>query len=86
MALREQPYLPLYVQDFLTDEKLNECSAESTGVYIRLMCIMDKAQMEAYLQRIYQRGYQAGVKAMAEEAKKITGPSLRGDQPDSPQK
>jgi len=47
---------------------------------------MDKAQMEAYLQRIYQRGYQAGVKAMAEEAKKITGPSLRGDQPDSPQK
>lgn len=43
MALREQPYLPLYVQDFLTDEKLNECSAESTGVYIRLMCIMHKS-------------------------------------------
>lgn len=44
MALRNQPYLPLYVQDFLTDEKLNECSAESTGVYIRLMCIMHKSQ------------------------------------------
>lgn len=42
MALREQPYLPLYVQDFLTDEKLAECSAESTGVYIRLMCILHK--------------------------------------------
>ena len=42
MALREQPYLPLYVMDFLTDEKLTECSAESTGVYIRLMCIMHK--------------------------------------------
>ena len=38
------PYLPLYVQDFLTDEKLIECSAESTGVYIRLLCIMHKAQ------------------------------------------
>ncbi len=44
MALRNQPYLPLYVQDFLTDEKLNECSAESTGVYIRLMCIMHKSE------------------------------------------
>lgn len=44
MALREQPYLPLYVQDFLTDEKLIECSASSTGVYIRLMCIMHKSE------------------------------------------
>lgn len=44
MALRDQPYLPLYVQDFLTDEKLSECSAESTGVYIRLMCLMHKSE------------------------------------------
>lgn len=44
MALRDQPYLPLYVQDFLTDEKLIECSAESTGVYIRLMCLMHKSE------------------------------------------
>lgn len=28
--------------DFLTDEKLINCSAESTGVYIRLMCILHK--------------------------------------------
>ena len=42
MALRDQPYLPLYVQDVLTDEKLIECSALSTGVYLRLMCIMHK--------------------------------------------
>ena len=26
----------------MSDEKLNECSAEATGVYIRLMCIMHK--------------------------------------------
>jgi hypothetical protein len=44
MALREQPYIPLYVQDFMTDEKLCECTAESTGVYIRLMCIMHKSE------------------------------------------
>jgi DnaD/phage-associated family protein len=43
MALRGQPYFPLYVQDFMTNDKLNECSAESTGVYIRLMCIMHKS-------------------------------------------
>jgi len=43
MALRDQPYLPLYVQDFLTDEKLIECSAQTTGVYIRLLCLMHKS-------------------------------------------
>lgn len=43
MALKNQPYLPLYVQDFMTDEKLAECSAESTGVYIRLMCLLHKS-------------------------------------------
>lgn len=44
MALRDQPYLPLYVQDFISDEKLAECSASATGVYIRLMCIMHKSE------------------------------------------
>lgn len=44
MALRDQPYLPLYVQDFLTDEKLMECSAQATGVYIRLICLMHKSE------------------------------------------
>ena len=42
MALRDQPYLPLYVQDFLTDEKLMECSASATGIYIKIMCILHK--------------------------------------------
>lgn len=43
MALRDQPYLPLYVNDFLADEKLANCSAESNGVYIRLLCLMHKS-------------------------------------------
>ena len=42
MALRNQPYIPLYVQDFLTDEKLNMCSLSTQGVYIKLMCILHK--------------------------------------------
>lgn len=44
MSRRNQPYIPLYVQDFQTDEKLMECSASATGVYIRLMCIMHKSE------------------------------------------
>ena len=44
MALRNQPYLPLYVNDFMNDEKLKPCSAESIGVYIRLMCLFHKCE------------------------------------------
>lgn len=44
MARKDQPYLPLFVQDFATDEKLMECSASATGVYIRIMCVLHKSQ------------------------------------------
>jgi hypothetical protein len=43
VSLRNQPYIPLYVDDFLSDEKLNECSAKSIGVYIKIMCLMHKS-------------------------------------------
>lgn len=43
MARKDLPYLPLYVQDFLTDERLNECSASATGVYIKIMCVLHKS-------------------------------------------
>jgi hypothetical protein len=42
MALRDQPYLPLYVQDYLTDEKLNMCSPATQGIYIKIMCVFHK--------------------------------------------
>ena len=42
MALKDQPYIPLYIQDVLTDEKLIECSAQAHGVYFRLICILHK--------------------------------------------
>ena len=44
MSLRNQPYLPLYVNDVLTDEKLAECSATSRGVYLFLLCFLHKQE------------------------------------------
>lgn len=44
MARKDRPYLPLYIQDILTDEKLIECSAQAHGVYLRLMCILHKQE------------------------------------------
>lgn len=44
MALRNQPYIPLYVQDYLTDEKLNACLPATQGVYIKIMCLFHKCE------------------------------------------
>lgn len=45
MALRDQPYIPLYIQDLMTDEKLNNCCAATHGIYIKgLMCLMHKSE------------------------------------------
>jgi hypothetical protein len=42
MALTNQPYIPLYVRDWLTSSKLKMCSASAHGLMINLMCIMHK--------------------------------------------
>ena len=44
MSLQNSLYLPLYVKDFMSDEKLAECSASANGVYIRLMCLLHKSE------------------------------------------
>lgn len=44
MARKDLPYLALYVQDLLTDEKLIECSPAAHGIYFRLMCILHKQE------------------------------------------
>jgi uncharacterized protein YdaU (DUF1376 family) len=59
MALRDQPYFPFYVDDYLTDEKLAECSPETQGVYIRIMCIMHKSE-EYGIILLRQKDKQAG--------------------------
>ncbi len=69
MALRDQPYLPLYIQDFMTDEKLVECSAESTGVYIRVMCLMHKS--ESYGQILLKQKYKQSDKQTKNFAKQL---------------
>ena len=42
MALTDNPYLPLYVRDWLTSNKLSLCSANAHGVLINIMCVMHR--------------------------------------------
>ena len=42
MALNNQPYLPLYVDDWMNNTKLKMCGAAAHGVMITVMCIMHK--------------------------------------------
>ena len=42
MALTNQPYIPLYVRDWLTSNKLKVCSLPAHGLMINIMCIMHK--------------------------------------------
>jgi len=44
MALRNQPYIKFFPKDWLSDDKLNECCANSHGVFISLMCLMHQSQ------------------------------------------
>jgi hypothetical protein len=41
---KDKPYLALYIQDLLTDERLINCSASSHGVFLRLLCILHKQE------------------------------------------
>ena len=42
MALKNQPYLPLYIQDWLTNNKLKQSSLGAHGLLINTMCLMHK--------------------------------------------
>jgi len=44
MALRNQPYIKMFPKDWLSDEKLKECNAESHGVYFNVMLLMHQSQ------------------------------------------
>lgn len=56
-SLRNSPYFPLEVDAFVSDEKLNECSASANGVYIRILCLMHKSESYG---RIAYRSTKAG--------------------------
>jgi len=53
MSLRNQPYFPLYVQDYLTDEKLNMCEWSSVGIFSKIMCVLHK--QESYGAIVYKQ-------------------------------
>lgn len=42
MALTNQPYLPLYVDDWMNNNKLKMCTPAAHGVMISIMCILHK--------------------------------------------
>jgi hypothetical protein len=50
MALSDQPYLPLYVDDWMNNNKLKACSAQARGVMIAVMCLMHKAPVYGRLE------------------------------------
>ena len=44
MSLSKQPYMPLYVRDFLSDERVRKCSAKTIGVLAVLVCMLHLAE------------------------------------------
>lgn len=44
MALTDQPYLPLYVDDWMNNSKLKMCSPGAHGLMISIMCLMHKSE------------------------------------------
>lgn len=44
MALTDQPYLPLYVDDWMNNTKLKMCSPGAHGLMISIMCLMHKSE------------------------------------------
>lgn len=44
MPLNNQPYLPLYVDDWMNNSKLKLCSPGSHGLMISIMCLMHKEE------------------------------------------
>ena len=71
MPLRDQPYLPLYVDRFINDENLRECSPAANGIHIRLMCLLHKADTEVYgtiiLKKEYRKEYEIEFKPLAKK-------------------
>ncbi len=45
MAIKDQPYLPLYVDDWMNNLKLKSCSIGAHGLMITIMCLMHKSNV-----------------------------------------
>lgn len=71
MARRDQPYLPLYVQDVLTDEKLANCAPSTVGIYFYILCLLHKQETYGCL-KMRPRFKQIGSKPEANFSQIIT--------------
>lgn len=49
MALTNQPYLPLYAGDWLSNNKLKLCSAQAHGIMVNVMLLMHKSKQYGVL-------------------------------------
>lgn len=67
---RKDPWMKFFVSDFAGDEKLRECSAQATGVFIRLMCLMHIS--EPYGRVSLSKGYSQGLSTCLDFAKKVS--------------
>jgi hypothetical protein len=47
---RDLPWFPFYPADWLTDVNLRTCSATARGIWIDMICVMDKSSRRGYLE------------------------------------
>lgn len=51
MGAKKLPFLQLFVDDYLADEKLGLCSLAARGLWMHLLCLMHKSDRRGYLQQ-----------------------------------
>jgi len=71
MALTDQPYLPLFVDDWMNNSKLKMCSPGAHGLMISIMCLMHKSEEYGVilLRQKYQQNTQQDKNFAAQIAK-----------------
>jgi hypothetical protein len=47
---KDLPWFPFYPADWLTDVRLRTCSANARGIWIDMICVMDKSERRGYLE------------------------------------
>jgi hypothetical protein len=47
---KDLPWFPFYPADWLTDVNLRTCSAAARGIWIDMICVMDKSSRRGYLE------------------------------------
>lgn len=73
MAVQDEPFIKLRVDDWLNSDKLKVCSASTHGVYISILCLMHKSDRYGkLLLKTKYRIYDTFVRSMAYQIHKQT--------------